>query len=77
MSTNKKKKLKKYLDLQIEERKKEDDFLKSLDDKEARIWTIDYKKYLEIEKIIEAKIKAMNKTNLGLLKIQFKQKKRK
>ena len=39
--------------------------------------TIDYKKYLEDEKIIEAKIKAMNKTNLGLLKIQFKQKKRK
>ena len=63
--------------MKIEARKQEEEFLKSLDDEKARIWDIDCKKYLEDQKLIEAKIKAMNKTNLGLLKIQFTQKKRK
>ena len=67
-----KEELKKYLDMQIEERKKEEEFLKSLDDEQARIWAIDCKKYLEDEKIIEEKIKAMNKRNLDLLSTQFK-----
>ena len=67
--------LKKYLDMQIEERKKEEDFLKSLDDEQARIWAIDCKKYFEDEKAIENKIRTMNKRNLDLVMEQIKKKK--
>ena len=56
--------LKKYLDMQIEERKKEEDFLKSLDHEQARIWALDCKKYNEDEKIINNKIREMNKRNI-------------
>ena len=69
--------LKKYLDMQIEERKKEEDFLKSLDDEQARIWAIDCKKYFEDEKAIENKIRTMNKRNLDLVMEQIKKKKNK
>ena len=69
--------LKKYLDMQIEERKKEEDFLKSLDDEQARIWAIDCKKYFEDEKIIESKVRAMNKRNLELVMEQINKKKNK
>ena len=51
--------LKKYLDMQIEEKRKEEEFLKSLDDEQARIWAIDCKKYFEDEKAIESKIRTM------------------
>ena len=57
------KELKKYLDMQIEEKKKEEDFLKALDYEQARIWNVDCKKYMEDEKIINGKIKTMNKIN--------------
>jgi hypothetical protein len=57
------KELKKYLDMQIEEKKKEEDFLKALDYEQARIWNVDCKKYMEDEKIIDGKIKTMNKIN--------------
>ena len=67
--------LKKYLDMQIEEKKKEEDFLKSLDDEQARIWAIDCKKYFEDEKAIENKIRAMNKRNLDLVMEQINKKK--
>ena len=69
--------LKKYLDMQIEERKKEEEFLKSLDDEQARIWAIDCKKYNEDEKAIEQKIRAMNKRNLDLVMEQMKQRRKK
>ena len=69
--------LKKYLDMQIEERKKEEDFLKSLDDEQARIWAIDCKKYFEDEKAIENKVRAMNKRNLDMVMEQIKKKKNK
>ena len=69
--------LKKYLDMQIEERKKEEDFLKSLDDEQARIWAIDCKKYFEDEKAIENKIRAMNKRNLDLVMEQIRKNKNK
>ena len=69
--------LKKYLDMQIEERKKEEDFLKSLDDEQARIWAIDCKKYFEDERAIEAKIRAMNKRNLDSVMEQINKKKNK
>ena len=72
-----KKELKKYLDMQIEERKKEEEFLKSLDDEQARIWAIDCKKYFEDERAIESKIRAMNKRNLELVMDQINNKKKK
>jgi len=59
--------LKKYLDMQVEEKKKEEDFLKALDSEQARIWNVDAKKYYEDEKIIDGKIRAMNKKNLDCL----------
>jgi len=67
--------LKKYLDMQIEERRKEEEFLKSLDDEQARIWAIDCKKYFEDEKAIESKIRAMNKRNLDLVLDQINKRK--
>ena len=69
--------LKKYLDMQIEERKKEEDFLKSLDYEQARIWAIDCKKYNEDEKAIENKIKEMNKRNMDSVMEQINKKKNK
>ena len=69
--------LKKYLDMQIEEKKKEEDFLKSLDDEQARIWAIDCKKYFEDERDIERKIRIMNKRNLDLVMEQINKKKNK
>ena len=50
--------------MQIEEKKKEEDFLKSLDDEQARIWAIDCKKYFEDERDIEKKIRIMNKRKI-------------
>ena len=61
------KELKKYLDMQVEEKKKEEDFLKALDSEQARIWNVDAKKYYEDEKIIDGKIRAMNKRNQDCL----------
>ena len=69
--------IKKYLDMQIEERKKEEYFLKLLDEEQARIWNIDCKKYFDDEKIIEKKIKLMNRKNLECLLNQIEQKKKK
>ena len=69
--------LKKYLDMQIEEKKKEEEFLKSLDDEQARIWNIDSKKYFDDEKEIENKIRTMNKRNLELVMEQIKKNKSK
>ena len=61
------KELKKFLDMQIEEKKKEEEFLKALDYEQARIWNVDVKKYSEDEKIIDNKIREMNKKNLDCL----------
>ena len=68
--------IKKYLDMQIEERKKEENLLKLLDEEQARIWNIDCKKYFDNENIIEKKIKHMNKRNLECLMNQMEEKKR-
>ena len=68
--------LKKYLDMQIEERKKEEDFLKSLDYEQARIWAIDCKKYNEDEKEINKKIREMNKRNMNSVMEQINKKKK-
>ena len=68
--------LKKYLDMQIEERKKEEDFLKSLDYEQARIWAIDCKKYNDDEKEINKKIREMNKRNMDSVMEQINKKKK-
>ena len=68
--------LKKYIDMQIEERKKEEDFLKSLDYEQARIWAIDCKKYNEDEKEINKKIREMNKRNMDSVMEQINKKKK-
>ena len=70
-----KKELKKYLDMQIEEKRKEEEFLKSLDNEQARIWGIDSQKYRQDQIAIENKIRNMNKRNLALLKEQIESKK--
>jgi len=69
--------LKKYLDMQIAERKKEEDFLKSLDNEQARIWAIDCQKYNDDEKAIENKIREMNKRNMNSIMDQISNNKRK
>ena len=71
-----KEEMKKYLDMQIEERKKEENFLKLLDEEQARIWNIDCKKYFDDENIVEKKIKYMNRKNLESLMRQIDEKKR-
>ena len=71
-----KKELKKYLDMQIIEKKKEEDFQKSLDFEQARIWEIDCKKYNEDQIAIDKIIRAMNKRNLEFLREQMGQKKK-
>ncbi len=71
-----KEEMKKYLDMQIEERKKEENFLKLLDEEQARIWNIDCKKYFDDENIVEKKIKYMNRKNLESLMKQIDEKKR-
>ncbi len=61
----------------MKKKKKEEEFLKSLDDEQARIWAIDCKKYNEDEKNIEQKIRAMNKRNLDLVMEQIRQRRKK
>ena len=68
--------IKKYLDMQVEEKKKEENFLKLLDEEQARIWNIDCKKYFDDEKVVEKKIKIMNKLNFDALMNQIEEKKR-
>ena len=67
--------LKRYLDMQIEEKKKEEEFLKSLDYEQARIWALDCKKFNEDEKEIKNILRDMNKRNMNLLMEQIKKKK--
>jgi len=68
--------MKKYYDMQIEEKKKEKEFLRLLDEEQARIWNIDCKKYYDDEKIAEDKVKLMNKINFDCLIDQINEKKR-
>ena len=68
-----KKELKKFLDMQVEEKKKEQDFLKELEHEQARIWNVDIQKYNEDEKIIDNKIKKMNRRNFEYILKQMKE----
>ena len=65
--------LKKFLDMQVEEKRKEQIFLKELDHEQARIWKMDYQKRDEDEKINDNKIKLMEKKNLEFIIKQIKE----
>ena len=69
--------IKKFLDMQIEEKKKELDLEKAINDEQARIWKIDCQKYTEDEKRINKIIKEMNRRNLDSIMEQMKKRKEK
>ena len=69
--------MRKFLDMQIEEKKKEMDLEKAIDDEQARIWKVDCKKYNEDEKRINKIIRDMNKRNLDSIMEQMKKRKEK
>ena len=72
-----KKNLKKYYDMQVEERKKEEEFEKVLDGEQARIWKKDCDKYNEDEKRIAKIIWDKNVRNQNTIKDQIRIKKEK
>ena len=49
--------LKEYLDMQVEEKRRFNQFEKSLDNEQARIWQIDCEKFHEQEQDINDKVK--------------------
>ena len=49
--------LKEYLDMQVEEKKRFNEFERCLDNEQARIWKIDSEKYHEQESEINQKVK--------------------
>ena len=63
--------IKRFLDMQIEEKKKEAELQKAINDEQARIWNADCKKYNEDEKRIDKIIKDMNKRNLDSIMEQI------
>ena len=65
--------LKKFLDMQVEEKKKEKTFLKELEHEQARIWNIDVQKYNEDSKMIDNKYKMMKKKNFEYILKQMKE----
>ena len=67
-------KLKKFLDKQIEEKKKELDFMKNLDDEQGRIWRIDNDKYKKDQTKTDNIIKNINNKNMDDIKKQIKNK---
>ena len=69
--------LKKYYDMQVEERKKDEQFEKVLDGEQARIWKKDCEKYNEDEKRIAKIIWYKNVRNLNTIKKQIQEKKEK
>ena len=69
--------MKKFLDMQIEEKKKDMELEKAINDEQARLWNIDCKKYTEDEKRISKIIKEMNRRNLDSIMEQMKKRKEK
>ncbi len=67
--------IKRFLDMQIEEKKKEAELQKAINDEQARIWNADCKKYNEDEKRIDKIIKDMNKRHLDSIMDQIKKRK--
>jgi len=52
-----KKTMKEYLDMQVDEKKRFNEFEKCLDNEQARIWKIDGEQFHEQEKEIDDKVK--------------------
>ena len=69
--------MKKFLDMQIEEKKKDMELEKAINDEQARLWNLDCKKYTEDEKRISKIIKEMNRRNLDSIMEQMKKRKEK
>ncbi len=69
--------MRKFLDMQIEEKKKDMELEKAIDDEQARIWNVDCKKYTEDEKRISKIIKDMNKRHLDSIIEQMQKRKEK
>ena len=67
--------MRKFLDMQIEEKKKDMELEKAINDEQARIWNMDCKKYSEDEKRINKIIRDMNKRNLDSIMEQMKKRK--
>ena len=67
-----KKELKKYYDMQVEEKKKDDEFEKLLDGEQARLWKRDVEKYKDDQQRIKKIIRAKNVRNLEQVKEQIK-----
>ena len=74
--TKERQEMKKFLDMQIEEKKKEEDFIKLLDEEQARIWNMDCKRFLDDERKINKNIKILHKKNFECLMKQIEEKKK-
>ena len=72
-----KKAMKKFLDMQIEEKRKDMELEKAINDEQARIWKMDCQKYTEDEKRINKIIKEMNRRNLDSIMEQMRKRKEK
>ena len=67
--------IKKFLDMQIQEKKKEQNYLKLLDKEQARIWKVDLMKRCDEMKLEEEAIKKMNRKNFECILRQIEEKK--
>ena len=70
--TQEKQAIKKFLDMQVEEKRKEAELQKAINDEQARIWNADCQKYNEDEKRIDKIIRDMNKRNLDNIMEQIR-----
>merc|ERR1712151_1230993 len=66
-----KKLMKEYLDMQVEEKRRTNQFEKSLDYEQARIWKIDTEKFYEQEQDIVDQVRSLNTLNSQYLKNQI------
>jgi len=67
--------MKNYLDMQVDEKRKMNDFEKTLNSEQARIWRIDTQRFYDQEKDINEKVRFMNTINSNYLKEQIDLKK--
>ena len=67
--------IKKFLDMQIQEKKKEQNYMKLLDKEQARIWKVDLMKRCDEMKLEEEAIKKMNRKNFECILKQIEEKK--
>lgn len=72
---NGKKDLKAYLDMQVEEKRKEKEFQQLLNKEQARIWNTDKDSFKFQTDLINEKIRTMNRFNQDILKTQIDLKK--